>query len=193
MQDHVWGMSGGGEGFLWVGCGGDGLVREMVIGFRIRPGCKNDNVGLSCTSFLGAGASCMASMLAVNWGLDKLSNINVAYAITRKKFINTQTAIYQTNGPQPEIYSFHTYSSGFIADLVENSGWLRCLGGTRYTLGFLTKVIKKPSKFCGIWFSESSVKLPALGEQFDYSMYRGIEWDHYRGNLHTILTQTLNI
>jgi hypothetical protein len=177
------------EHFLFIGCGGDGLVHEMLNGFRTRPDSGDDNVGLRCTSFLGGSASSMASLLAINWGLDKLSNINVAYAITRQKFINAQTAIYQTNGSFPEIYSFHTYSSGFIADAVSNSRWLRCIGETRYTVGMITEIIKKSSKLCEIWFSESLVDLPPINEQFDGNDYPGIEWNHFRGNLHTIILQ----
>ena len=54
------------------------------------------------------------------------------------KLYDAKTMVIETNGDQKIIHSFHTLSSGYIADVVKNSQCLRFLGEFRY---FVTLIL----------------------------------------------------
>jgi len=128
-----------------LGCGGDGLIHEMLNGFKLRNdvmGDVNSPLKLRSASLLCGSAGSVASFMIIRWKLDRKLYFNSVFCLSRVSFVQAKTMIYETNGPISLIYGYHTMSTGFIADAVSNSSWMRFLGEKRYTLGMLREIIR---------------------------------------------------
>lgn len=152
------------EIFLFIGVGGDGMVHEILNGFKERPDviANKSKLKMRCASFMGGSACSTVSFMAIRWKLDKFSLYNNIYIITRCRLYISKTMEIETNGEYQLIHSYHTLSSGYIADVVKNSEFLRFLGELRYLILLVTEIFRNKTTSSELYLTSGDVKLPPL-------------------------------
>lgn len=112
------------ETYMFICCGGDGQVHEIINGFYSRQDCND--LSLRFGSLLGGCNSSAA--YAQSWAY-KLSNkpnqIHALWALTRCHFKRLSICMYNTDGPQKVIFGFHSMGLNCPADVCLNRELLR--------------------------------------------------------------------
>ena len=98
--------------------------------------------------------------------------------------------VIETNGEQKIIHSFHTLSSGYIADVVKNSQFLRFLGELRYFILLIAGLFVDKKRESQFYITEDDVKLPPLDQPLDIENVNSGQkkgWVTYDGSLYLVM------
>ena len=180
------------EIFLFIGVGGDGLMHEILNGFKTRPDVQDcvSNQKMRCASMMGGSACSVVSFMAMRWKLNKFSLYNNLYIITRCRLFNSKTMEIETNGKQKKIYSFHTLSSGYIADVVKNSEFQRFLGELRYLIMLIVGIFTNKNTATQFYITEHDVELPPLEQPLPIENVlpgQKKQWITYQGSIYLVM------
>ena len=93
--------------YVFIFFSGDGTIQEALQGFHIREDLNEFMFRLA--SFPGGGATAAAGNQCYHHGLDRVSKAaNCLYVTTRLNFTQISITKYDTDGPVPIIYGFHS-------------------------------------------------------------------------------------